>query len=325
LSRNNRGSVEALELALERWGLELAHAAFLNARPFSDGRWRDTLICEQPLRPGFLELEKLGYRAHTKLPDGAWQNVLMLAGRNRRQNEANLARAWNACESGGSLVVAGEKTAGIAPLRRAMGQLGTVTAIAKYHASVLHLIRQGPNLKVPALCRTVDGYQVCEGMFSSAGPDKASRLLCEYFSDRIHGKVADLGAGWGYLSRELLTRSANVSGLDLYEADWLSLEAAKDNIRDDRATFHWVDVTMELPRQPYDWVIMNPPFHSDRKAEPELGQAFIGAAASILPKGGRLLMVANKNLPYEKTLTRVFRSMKPLKESAGFKIIEALR
>nr|WP_282097883.1 methyltransferase [Brucella pituitosa] len=39
-----------------------------------------------------------------------------------------------------------------------------------------------------------------------------------------------------------------------------------------------------------------------------LGQTFIAAAASRLKTGGRLLMVANRQLPYEATLKSLLRT-----------------
>ena len=165
-----------------------------------------------------------------------------------------------------------------------------------------------------------EGYQIEPGMFSADGPDTGSRLLAEYFSDRIKGKIADLGAGWGYLSAELLKRSRHVTSIDLFEADYLSLEAAKKNVATQEAcatSFNWCDVTTEFKKTPYDWVIMNPPFHTARAAEPELGKRFIQVAASTLPSGGRLLMVANQNLPYEETIKNLFRAFEVLEVRDG--------
>ena len=76
---------------------------------------------------------------------------------------------------------------------------------------------------------------------------------------------------------------------------------------------------------PYDRVIANPPFHHGRAGEPDLGAAFIVAAGRILKPGGRLLMVANRQLPYEATLTATFRHCEKLAEDGVYKVIEAER
>jgi 16S rRNA (guanine1207-N2)-methyltransferase len=74
---------------------------------------------------------------------------------------------------------------------------------------------------------------------------------------------------------------------------------------------------------------MNPPFHhglhGGRQADPDLGRRFIQCAASTLVQGGKLLMVANRNLPYEETLNAVFRRVEKIADEAGYKVFEATR
>jgi 16S rRNA (guanine1207-N2)-methyltransferase len=70
---------------------------------------------------------------------------------------------------------------------------------------------------------------------------------------------------------------------------------------------------------------MNPPFHAGRASEPDIGKAFVRAASSALKPGGRLLMVANRKLPYEHTLAQAFRRVLPVADQDGFKVIEAVR
>jgi len=159
-------------------------------------------------------------------------------------------------------------------------------------------------------------------MFSARDIDKGSALLAEQFASKLHGRVADFGAGWGYLSAKAL--EAGVEHIDLYESDYAALEAAKINAPG-AAGYNWCDITREAPKGPFDTIIMNPPFHTSRAAEPALGQAFIEAASKALPQGGRLLMVANSRLPYEAVLTKHFRRFSALFHRDGFKVLEAVR
>ena len=115
-----------------------------------------------------------------------------------------------------------------------------------------------------------------------------------------------------------------MTDISLYEADHAALEAAKINAPQ-AADYHWCDLTREAPRGPFDTIIMNPPFHTGRAAEPALGAAFIEAASKALPQGGRLLMVANTRLPYEAVVTQHFRRFSALVERDGFKVLEAVR
>ena len=70
---------------------------------------------------------------------------------------------------------------------------------------------------------------------------------------------------------------------------------------------------------------MNPPFHAGRSAEPELGQAFISAAANMLVASGHLWMVANRHLPYETLLGERFSAVSEVAGDNRFKVLHAQR
>ena len=72
--------------------------------------------------------------------------------------------------------------------------------------------------------------------------------------------------------------------------------------------FFWIDLLSEPVERRYDAIVMNPPFHRSRAAEPEIGAGMIRAAAKALKPGGRLFMVANRQLPYEPILSAAFSS-----------------
>lgn len=328
------GCLDALSLVLERGVTGKAsesHWTFLNASPIpklSDD-WKNTLSCEQWFRPEFNRLVSAGYRVASDLEEDLRSGscAIVMLTRNRRHNEYKIANAWNALGPEGRLIVTGNKTDGIGSIRKWFGSHAAITdSYSKFHAIVFWADKaSNPDISVESIRKLINGYHLAEGMFSSAGPDSGSKALVETFNDEVGGKIADLGAGWGYLSNELIRRSSNVSAIDLFEADYHALEAAKANVSSGGIdlSFHWIDVTSEFRKKPYDWVIMNPPFHSGRAAEPGLGQRFIEVAASTLPRGGKMLMVANRNLPYEKTIETCFRSFEQLGEHDGFKVLKA--
>ena len=163
-------------------------------------------------------------------------------------------------------------------------------------------------------------------MFSPDAVDPGSRRLAGALSAKIKGRVADLGAGWGWLALQALERAPEIEQIDLYDAESRALDAARMNLTDPRASFYWSDVTT-LGRgvPPYDAVIANPPFHHGRAADPELGAGFIAAAARILKPSGQFLMVANRQLPYEAALEARFRHWERLSEDGAYKVIAASR
>lgn len=297
--------------------------------PQSDAPLTGLLKCEQGFRPTFLSLQDAGYQVQPSLADlSDLDGCLVLSSRSRAVNERNMTRAWNGLKRGGVLVFSGAKNSGVQAIRKWVGQrIDLGGSVSKHHAVAFWITKMGEDWPAaPWQCETGE-FTVAPGMFSADGPDRGSQVLADLFADyenRIVGHVADFGAGWGYLSARLLRQCRRVEQLDLFEADWASLEAARINVGDAGA-FHWIDMTREAPRGPFNWIVMNPPFHAGRGADPDLGKAFISSAARSLPAGGRLLMVANTNLPYEKLLGSLFKSVERKVQSKGFKVLEAVK
>ncbi|MGY9033006.1 MAG: class I SAM-dependent methyltransferase, partial [Rhodobacterales bacterium] len=142
--------------------------------------------------------------------------------------------------------------------------------------------------------------------------------------EKMPSKMADIGAGWGYLAAPVLAR-AGVASLDMIEAETLSLDCARLNVTDTRVNFHWADATSFKPLNAYDGIVMNPPFHSGRSAEPSIGRAFIAASARMLASHGKLWMVANRHLPYEQALRESFRNVDEVAGNGAFKVFHATR
>ena len=167
-----------------------------------------------------------------------------------------------------------------------------------------------------------DGFRTAPGTFSADGVDPASALLAQSLPRTLGAHVIDLGAGWGYLSAHIFDHT-NVTRLDLVEADHAALDCARVNVTDPRAAFHWADATSWTPEVKADAVIMNPPFHTGRKAQPDLGRAFIRSAAACLKPKGTLWMVANRHLPYEAQIDETFATQEEIAGTGRFKVLRA--
>ena len=165
------------------------------------------------------------------------------------------------------------------------------------------------------------------GVFAWDRVDAASAMLAAALPDDLHGRVADFGAGWGYLSLQVLARCRQVTSLDLYEADARALALADDNLADAHLPVHchWQDVSRGVGER-FDAIVCNPPFHAlGRGDRPDIGRAFIAAAANALKQGGQLWLVANRHLPYEQALGDGFVQVNTIAQSGGFKIVHAVK
>ena len=65
------------------------------------------------------------------------------------------------------------------------------------------------------------------GFFSWDRIDIGSALLAKHLPETLEGDVADLGAGWGFLSEQILSKCHDIKSLDCYEADKDALEATR--------------------------------------------------------------------------------------------------
>ncbi|KMW59595.1 Ribosomal RNA small subunit methyltransferase C [Candidatus Rhodobacter oscarellae] len=221
----------------------------------------------------------------------------------------------------GPILVDGDKVDGIESALRDLRKRAEVGGpVSKAHGKAFQ-VTGGDFGDWRAAPAQVEGFQTLPGVFSADGIDPASKLLAEALPAKLPKRMADLGAGWGYLSAQTLSREG-IEALHLVEADHAALECARANVADARARFHWADAR-DVDLKALDGVIMNPPFHQARAAEPKLGLAFIASAARILAPHGRLWMVANRHLPYEVSLKDAFRTVTEIAGDTRFKVLYA--
>ncbi len=292
-----------------------------------------TLVPVQGFRPHYLALEAQRLSPMPVNQGDNYAMALVLMTRHRGENEAMIADAVNRVQPGGMIIVAGAKEDGVQSFRKRIASMGIETEhLAKYHAQAFWFTRPDDIEPVEAAfgkrsVAVAARFQTSPGMFSHQDIDPGSAFLARYLPKDFRGQAADFGAGWGYLSVMLAEVSPQLEGIDLFEADHASLEAARQNIAFNCPSmptrFFWQDLNSEDVRSKYDLVVMNPPFHGGHATEPQLGQAMIKAAAKALKIGGQLVMVANRGLPYEEVLAANFKAHGETARNARFKVLWA--
>lgn len=326
-----------LQLPADGRVLFLRARAGVRLREMAQPGW----LCEQSFLPFADELGRNGLRVGEAATDEKFPLVLLLPPRQRDEARALFGRALQHLAPGGTLLAAMPNAEGAKSGEADLAQLaGAVQHLSKHKCRAFwctpsperidqSLLAAWLALDVPR--EIIDGYVSRPGLFAWDRIDRASALLAEHLPADLHGRVADLGAGYGYLSAQLVARCPRVEAIDLYEAEERALEPARLNLaRAQRecgsevaVTVRWHDVTRGLAQR-YDAIVSNPPFHQGRADLPELGRAFIVSAAEALLPAGRLLMVANRHLPYEAVLASRFHDVRTLVAQEGFKVIEAV-
>lgn len=320
-------------LALEAGELSLPPGPVLVLRAQGDADLAvlGDVTCVQGFAPDHDQLAARGFSVVPDLPEGeTFGAALVQIVKARAGTMASIAEALTVLRPGGILMVDGQKEEGIEAILKALRQVFEVAGVlSKAHGKLIWLTRPA-DLPEAVLgwmlepTETEEGYVTVPGGFSADGPDRGSELLVALVP-ALTGRVADLGAGWGYVAGEILSEQDGIAVMDLIEADHAMLEAAAANIDDPRARFHWADVTRFQPEGLYDAILANPPFHAGRRADPALGRAFIAAASRMLAPRGRFFMVANRHLPYEDALKAAFGTGRLLGELEGYKIYEAAK
>ncbi len=322
----------------------VGRSLFLRAQaaPFLH-RFSGALVCEQSFKPFADALIDAGVDPGIATDDERFDLVMILPTRQRDETRALLVQAASRVSAHGTILTAAANNEGARSLQDDAARLfGSVQSISKHKCRAMwsdanarrldtELANAWTQAVTPRLVPDTALYGA-PGVFSWDRIDPGSALLATHLPADLQGRGADLGAGWGYLSAQVLQRCSGVDALDLYEAERLALDLAQRNLqRLLRAAaaqpvleYFWHDVRRGLKHQ-YDFVISNPPFHVGRADEPDLGRQFIRAAAAALRPGGRFWMVANRHLPYENELRQLFAHGQVHAENGGFKVIEARR
>lgn len=165
------------------------------------------------------------------------------------------------------------------------------------------------------------------GVFSWDHVDEATAILADVMEVAPGQSVLDLGCGAGALGTVAgrLSRDGRVCMVD---ADVEAVRSATRTAADaglTRAELHASDVAGAVLEQRFDVVVTNPPFHVGKATDLDVPLQFIHDAWTVLSPGGRLLLVANRTLPYERPIRWRFGNITTLHDGPRFKVLAATK
>ncbi|NBX66804.1 MAG: class I SAM-dependent methyltransferase [Proteobacteria bacterium] len=313
---------DALSYALDRIGGPTPPVAVINASGLED--------------KSFVRQSNHSCNKSNSTLNGVFNTVLIRATRQTAETLGLVATAITHLDAKGSILIAQENAHGAEGLENQLLKVfPALETIIKYKCRIMVLALEDANLvelarwqaaaalqKVPTT-----GFWSAPGLFSWDRVDPASKMLLDHLPQKLEGMGADLGCGYGYLSVHLIKKSG-VEGLYALDNDARAVEACRKNLEDMGAALPfqtlWRDATETQPDIPkLDWLVMNPPFHTQQHEDRELGQKFCISALKMLKSGGKLYLVANRHMPYEAVLEKVAKKVQLLAEVNGFKILTA--
>jgi 16S rRNA (guanine1207-N2)-methyltransferase len=299
-----------------------------------------------PWRSDWLAARAAGVEAipGTWLAHGSITQALVRVQKGRAATWEDLMHAWMALAEDGRLLVTGGNDVGIATWAKRLailhGQPGEVLANHS-RARVVLFRRQGmPRDGWPGgpcsvpLWPPVRGepppplIEVPQGVFSHGGLDEGTALLVTHLAQEEPAqRVLDLGCGAGHLGLNALLRWPQCHAW-FVDADARACVAVNERLSGfrlrERASETWWDVSEPLPASDFDLILCNPPCHAGTVPDLTTARAMFRVAVGALAPRGRLLVVANRQLPYEADLA-VLGRLETLVQRGGFKLLALTR
>ena len=165
------------------------------------------------------------------------------------------------------------------------------------------------------------------GVFSWDHADEATELLAKVMQVQRGDSVLDLGCGVGALGVVAGTLSVN-GRVCMVDADVEAVRCATRTAERSGLTDFQVlcsDVASAVINERFDVVVTNPPFHVGKATDLSVPKQFIHDAWEVLVPGGRLFLVANRTLPYERMVQQRFGNLTTAHDGQRFKVLAATK
>ena len=165
------------------------------------------------------------------------------------------------------------------------------------------------------------------GVFSWDHLDEATAILSGVMEVARGEHVLDIGCGAGALGALAGTLSGDARVL-LLDADVEAVRCAARTVAAAglaNAESRTSDVGAAVGDERFDVVVTNPPFHVGKATELSVPMRFIADAHAALRDGGRMYLVANRTLPYERAVVERFGNVSTLHDGVRFKVLSAVR
>lgn len=172
------------------------------------------------------------------------------------------------------------------------------------------------------------------GVFSHNQVDDGSALLLETLAQHLPrlpaGQLLDLGCGYGLLGAWLLKHRPDLQ-LTAGDVNGFALQATRSTLAANQLQGKVIPadifrgVESHTPRQGFDLIVSNPPFHTGKNTDYSLATRLIRQAPEFLQPGGQLWLVANRFLPYAEQLQQAFGQFQVMAENNKFRVYLAIR
>ncbi len=170
---------------------------------------------------------------------------------------------------------------------------------------------------------SIDGmgsFTSYSNIFSTGKLDKGTALLLKEMPTDLEGTVADLGSGYGVITRFINDNCDDVSQIIAIDSSRMAAESTAMNVEGIRII--WDDGLLSLDDNSLDAVVSNPPFHHDTSFSVNMGLRLFKQVHAKLKPGGRFIMVANSGLNYSPYLKKLFSGFSIISRDRVYTVFE---
>jgi 16S rRNA (guanine1207-N2)-methyltransferase len=166
-------------------------------------------------------------------------------------------------------------------------------------------------------------FESLPGVFSADRLDEGTRLLLEHLDVPAGAAVLDVGGGAGVIGVVAGRRGAG--SVTMTDVNLLAVAAAGRNAHLTETAVEVVarDVYDGVGERRFDLIVSNPPFHQGKVVDYDMTRRLIAEAGEHLKPGGRLVIVANAFLPYDRLMRERFGEVETLAATRQFRVLAA--
>ena len=250
--------------------------------------------------------------------------------KNKQECQFQLYQWLSQAPIGQTLLIVGENRAGVRSIEKMLSPFGEIAKIDSARRCGLYYfnLQTNPNFDYKTFWKSYRlqalNIFALPAVFSSAELDGGTHLLLSTFeTEKLSGKVLDLGCGAGVIGATLKQQNPNID-LTLSDIHAMALASTTRTLEENALKGEVVasDVFSHIDGR-FDLIVSNPPFHDGIDTAYQAVEKLILEAKQHLNRGGELRIVANAFLPYPDLLDKAFGSHQLLAKSNKFKVYSA--
>lgn len=264
--------------------------------------------------------------------EGTFDNALILMPKSKSHLMCLVEMASARLNDESIIYIAGENRSGIKSIAKQLAKFGDVSKVdSARHCTMLSYIPKqagkgdfSPDKVLNSLTYSLgnDQWQCASfpGVFSENSLDDGTALLLESVPFPFFGKTLDFACGSGVIASYLMSKMRHLD-MHLSDVSAIALYCAAHTLHQNQQQAKLIAANgLKGVKFEYQNIVTNPPFHTGIATDYQIVTDFISTAVDSIKKDGKLMLVANRFLPYPEQLKQAFKSVDVISQNTRFSV-----